>query len=218
MKNNENEVEIFDKETMQKLIDEGYTQKEINEAKAQTERLMRRLDMEEYKQLTEHSNPEGTMTFKEAYEAIDFSKKHISEEIRDIKRMFINTKEADVMASLIHLNNYRLEGAKNDDFFVNISLNHLKSVLSNYMQFNSFDISEDCADKMKEAIKFWNAPKNDSKKKVVRIRPTMPDKTRIKYNLDEGNYFQSQKDLAEYCGVSMGMITKWKKCNYIEEV
>lgn len=218
MKNKENEFEVFDKETVKNLLAEGYTQKEINEAKEQTERLMKKIDMMEYKRLTKHTNPDGSMNFKEVYETIDFSKNISSEEIRDIKKLFINTKEADVTASIIHLNNYRLENRKNDDVYVGVSLKYLKSMIDNYVKFNSFNISEECADKIKEAINNWSTPKNESKKIRIKIKSNMPQKKIDKYGLELESVFASQKDLAEFCGVTVQMIIKWKKSNYIEEI
>lgn len=60
--------------------------------------------------------------------------------------------------------------------------------------------------------------KNSSKKKVVRIKETMPAKKLEKYNLEPGSRFESQKELAEYCGVSKQLVINWKKSNYIEEI
>lgn len=222
MKNTENEVEVFNKETVSNLMNEGYTKAKINKVKAETKMLMERMEMNYAKKQIENikSNiyTKGQMTFKEVYDSIDFTKHYNCEEIKDFKELCNNKYEGGITSSLVYLNNYRVENRNIEDINVTLAIKYLKSMVDNYKKFNSFSFSEECASKTVEAISYWDKPKNEAKKISIKIKSTMPEKRLQKYNLEPEKTFESQKALAEYCGVSMGMITKWKKSNYIEEI
>ena len=221
------EVEIFSKETIAKLLQEEkldefgkptgqkYTMKEIMDAKKEGERLLRLADYAYSKKVEINKNGQS---FIQVYNLVDLTKIYNCEEIEDFRKMCSNEKEGHVLSSLVHLNNYKLQGRDRNEMVIVSGLNYYKSMIKLYDKFNSFHISNECVQKMKEMISYWSIPKNESKKKRIRIKASILPKKLKKYNLEIGQVFESQKDLAEYCGITLAMVNRWKKCYYIEEI